>query len=53
VLVLLAFGAPGNEEGTSEPPWLQAETKLATPTAKFGLPSSTDTDSHSRQFRAA
>jgi hypothetical protein len=53
VQVLLAFGAPGNDEEISELPRRQAETKLATLIAQFGLPSSTGRDGHSRQFGAA
>jgi hypothetical protein len=50
---LLAFGAPGNDEEISELPWRQAQTKLAGLSAQLGLPSSTGTDGHSRQFGAA
>jgi hypothetical protein len=53
VQVSLAFGAPGKDEETSELPWRQAQTKLATPTAQLGLPSSTGTDGHSQQFGMA
>jgi hypothetical protein len=43
VLVLLAFGSPGNDQGTSELSWLQAETEPAMLIAESGLPSSTGT----------
>jgi hypothetical protein len=44
---------PGNDEEISELPWRQAETKLATLIAQFGLPACTGRDGYSRRFGAA